>query len=424
MEDAQIIELFFARSEDAISELDKKYGKLCHKLADNILASAQDAEECVNDAYLSTWNAIPPQRPESLPAFVGTLVRRCSITRYRANTAMKRNSHYDMCMEELETFLASPQQAMEEHYAARELAAAIERFLDTQSKENRVLFMRRYWCRQLCRDRQAPRHHRGQRPIAPDAYAQAAQDLSDRTGGAGMTPELFSDAMNEIGAKYVEEALTYKRPAQRSFWSKLAKRAAMVALVALLALSGFAAASPAARAAMIHWVETWTGSQVSYEYAGDAPTGELPFYAITALPDGYTLDEDMSYEDSGFRQLCYRSGDDLILFSYIYMQDDSFSYYDMGEDTEISEITVNGCKGKFFLASDESLWSTLEWIDEESNLHFSLDASGDEAVLRALAESVAVTEKTVDLSDDDEDENILTLDDIEGEKLPDEEAKP
>lgn len=56
-----------------------------------------------------------------------------------------------------------------------------------------------------------------------------------------MTPELFSDAMNEIGAKYVEEALTYKRPAQRSFWSKLAKRAAMVALVALLALSGFAA---------------------------------------------------------------------------------------------------------------------------------------------------------------------------------------
>lgn len=62
MEDAQIIELFFVRSEDAISELDKKYGKLCHKLADNILASAQDAEECVNDAYLSTWNAIPPRR--------------------------------------------------------------------------------------------------------------------------------------------------------------------------------------------------------------------------------------------------------------------------------------------------------------------------------------------------------------------------
>ena len=108
MEDAQIVELFFARSEDAISELDQKYGKLYHQLADNILKSAQDAEECVNDAYLSTWNAIPPQRPESLSAFVGTLVRRCSITRYRANTAMKRNSHYDVCMEEIEEFLASP----------------------------------------------------------------------------------------------------------------------------------------------------------------------------------------------------------------------------------------------------------------------------------------------------------------------------
>ena len=145
MEDLKIIELFNLRSERAIEETGKKYGITCGKIAGAILKNSQDAEECVNDAYLSTWNAIPPQRPESLPAFVGTLVRRCSITRYRANTAMKRNSHYDMCMEELETFLASPQQAMEEHYAARELAAAIERFLDTQSKENRVLFMRRYW---------------------------------------------------------------------------------------------------------------------------------------------------------------------------------------------------------------------------------------------------------------------------------------
>lgn len=135
MEDAQIIELFFARSEDAISELDMKYGKLCHKLADNILASAQDAEECVNDAYLSTWNAIPPQRPESLPAFVGTLVRRCSITRYRANTAMKRNSHYDMCMEELETFLASPQQAMEEHYAAESSPPRLSAFLTRRARK-------------------------------------------------------------------------------------------------------------------------------------------------------------------------------------------------------------------------------------------------------------------------------------------------
>lgn len=86
MEDAQIIELFFARSEDAVSELDKKYGKLCHKLADNILASAQDAEECVNDAYLSAWNAIPPQHPSRfrrLPARSSAAVRSRAIVPIR-----------------------------------------------------------------------------------------------------------------------------------------------------------------------------------------------------------------------------------------------------------------------------------------------------------------------------------------------------
>lgn len=231
-----------------------------------------------------------------------------------------------------------------------------------------------------------------------------------------MTPELFSDAMNEIGAKYVEEALTYKRPAQRSFWSKLAKRAAMVALVALLALSGFAAASPAARAAMIHWVETWTGSQVSYQYAGDAPADKLPFYTLTALPDGYALNAEMSYEDSGFRQLCYESSDDLIIFSCIYMQDNAFSYYDMGEDTEIFEVTVNGCKGKLFLPSDPTLWSTLEWIDEKSNLHFSLDACGDREAMLRLAESAAITERPADFPQPEEKEPT-SMNDITGEKV-------
>ena len=108
MDDSQIIDLFFVRSELAISELDAKYGKVCHKLAHNILNSRQDAEECVNDAYLGTWNAIPPQRPDPLLPFVCVLVRRYSIMRYRANTAMKRNSSYDACMEEIENCIAAP----------------------------------------------------------------------------------------------------------------------------------------------------------------------------------------------------------------------------------------------------------------------------------------------------------------------------
>lgn len=110
----------------------------------NILDSRQDAEECVNDAYLGTWNAIPPQRPDPLLPFVCVLVRRYSIMRYRANTAMKRNSSYDACMEEIENCIAAPGR-VEDHYEAKVLARTIERFLDTLNRENRVIFMRRYW---------------------------------------------------------------------------------------------------------------------------------------------------------------------------------------------------------------------------------------------------------------------------------------
>ncbi len=144
MEDEQIIELFFARSEQAISELDGKYGKLCHQIARNILNNRLDAEECVNDAYLGTWNAIPPQRPNPLLAFVLKLVRNYSISRHRANSAAKRNSSYDLAMQEIESYLADPV-TVEEQITAKELAHLIENFLDTLSKENRVIFIRRYW---------------------------------------------------------------------------------------------------------------------------------------------------------------------------------------------------------------------------------------------------------------------------------------
>ena len=92
MEDEKIIELFFARSEQAIKELDGKYGKVCYSISYNILNNNLDAEECVNDAYLGTWNAIPPQKPNPLLAFVCKIVRNISIMRHRTNTAMKRNS--------------------------------------------------------------------------------------------------------------------------------------------------------------------------------------------------------------------------------------------------------------------------------------------------------------------------------------------
>lgn len=144
MNDEKIIELFFGRSEQAIKELDEKYGRVCYSVSYNILNNQQDAEECVNDAYLGTWNAIPPAKPNPLLAFICKIVRNISLKRYEQNTAIKRNSHYDVAMEELEDCLASST-TIEEELEERKLTEIIESFLDSLSKENRVIFLRRYW---------------------------------------------------------------------------------------------------------------------------------------------------------------------------------------------------------------------------------------------------------------------------------------
>lgn len=144
MDDEKIIELFFARSEQAIKELDAKYGKTCHSISYNILHNDLDAEECVNDAYLGAWNAIPPQRPNPLLTFLCRIVRNLSVMRYHTNTAMKRNSAYDVALEEIENTLTAPETVEGEH-DRKELVKLIESFLDTLTEENRVIFLRRYW---------------------------------------------------------------------------------------------------------------------------------------------------------------------------------------------------------------------------------------------------------------------------------------
>lgn len=144
MEDEKIIELFFERSEQAIKEVDTKYGRACHNISYNILHNRLDAEECVNDTYLGAWNAIPPARPNPLLTYLCKIVRNLSLKRYYMKEAIKRNSTYDVAMEELEAYLSSPN-TVEAEIEARELARIIEGFLDTLSVENRVIFLRRYW---------------------------------------------------------------------------------------------------------------------------------------------------------------------------------------------------------------------------------------------------------------------------------------
>lgn len=144
MDDSKIIELFFERSEQAIMELSKKYGSICNKVAVNILNNRLDAEECVNDAYLGAWNTIPPQTPNPLLTYICKIVRNLSLKRYHANTAVKRNSFYDVALDELEQCIPSSFSVEDEIYA-KQLTQYLNEFLDTLDRENRIMFVRRYW---------------------------------------------------------------------------------------------------------------------------------------------------------------------------------------------------------------------------------------------------------------------------------------
>ena len=144
LEDSRIIELFYARAEEAIIELSAKYGAVCSRIARNILKNELDTEECVNDTYLAAWNTIPPQKPDPLRAYIFRIARNNAIAKYHANTSEKRNSYYDKALEELENSLVASA-AVEQEISAKELSRQIDRFLDTLDQENRMLFVRRYW---------------------------------------------------------------------------------------------------------------------------------------------------------------------------------------------------------------------------------------------------------------------------------------
>ena len=151
MDDTKIIELFFQRDQQAIRELDAKYGKACHSLSFNIVNNRQDAEECVNDAYLGAWNAIPPAKPDPLLTYLCKMVRNISLNAYYKREAAKRSSRYTVAMEEIEACITAPDM-VEAEIEARELASIIEGFLDMLKPEDRVIFLRLYWFADRCRD--------------------------------------------------------------------------------------------------------------------------------------------------------------------------------------------------------------------------------------------------------------------------------
>ena len=143
MEDRQIIRLLFQRAETALEALAQTFGSRLLSLSKNILADERDAQECVNDTYLAVWNTIPPQKPDPLWAYVCRIGKNICYNRLRSNRAQKRGGEYDLSLEELAEALSleDPESKVE----AKALGKAINLFLWSQSKENRVIFLRRYW---------------------------------------------------------------------------------------------------------------------------------------------------------------------------------------------------------------------------------------------------------------------------------------
>lgn len=144
MEDSSIIQLYWERSEQAILETDSKYGKLCRYVAMNILRSPEDGEECVNDAYLGLWNAMPPQRPSRFSVFVSRVTRNLALKKYDYLSAAKRNPEAVCSLSELEDCV-SGRDSVEDELENRRVEQAVSDFLWRQEEEKRVIFLRRYW---------------------------------------------------------------------------------------------------------------------------------------------------------------------------------------------------------------------------------------------------------------------------------------
>lgn len=145
MHDSQIIALYFDRDQRAIEETADKYGSYCYCIAHNILENKEDAEESVSDTYLGAWNAIPPHRPAVLSTFLGKITRRIALNRWSKNRAEKRGGgEVALALEELSEYLSdgdTPETAME----TAELTQILNRFLRELPKEERQIFVCRYW---------------------------------------------------------------------------------------------------------------------------------------------------------------------------------------------------------------------------------------------------------------------------------------
>ena len=139
------MDLFWDRSESAISEASKKYSRYCHSIALNIVANSEDAEECVNDTLLQAWNSMPENRPALLSAYLGKITRNLALNMFRKRKAEKRGGgEMELILHELEDCLPS-KNGVEDELEGEHLAKLISHFLRTLNDESMTVFVRRYW---------------------------------------------------------------------------------------------------------------------------------------------------------------------------------------------------------------------------------------------------------------------------------------
>jgi RNA polymerase sigma-70 factor (ECF subfamily) len=145
VDDKSIVELYFGRDQEAITQTDKKYGHYCYRIAYNILTNKEDAEESVSDTYVAAWRAIPPRRPSVLSTFLGKITRHIAIDRWRERNASKRGGgEVPLALEELQDCVAGMQN-VEMDYERKEIIKAYVRFLDALPVTERRVFLCRYW---------------------------------------------------------------------------------------------------------------------------------------------------------------------------------------------------------------------------------------------------------------------------------------
>ena len=193
-------------------------------------------------------------------------------------------------------------------------------------------------------------------------------------------------------AAMLKDPLKWERRRARPLWKNVAQKAAVILLFSL-SLGSLMAVSPTVRAAVVRWVTEWYETHIVYRYSGEDISGEMPYYEISGLPQGYTEIIRDIYEASV--SVVYESpSGDMICFDYTHMQQGAANIIAPGDD-EILDVTVNGIQGQFFLPHDPEDAKTITWIDADSNLQFVVKAFCSETDILHIAESVSLikTEK-------------------------------